>query len=70
MNFAERINVLDTLTNPELIEQTLTDQSATPSELELAYRLRDAIDEIERVVEEITTLTVQTDRDDIAPGEY
>ena len=49
MNFAERINVLDNLTNPDLIQQTLKDQSATPSEVELAYRLRDAIDEINRM---------------------
>lgn len=70
MNFAERINVLDTLTNPDLIQQTLKDQSATTSEIELAYRLRDAIDEINRMQDEIGTLTVQTDHDDIAPGEY
>ena len=62
MNFAERINVLDNLTNPDLIQQTLKDQSATPSEVELAYRLRDAIDEINRMQDEIGTLTVQSDQ--------
>ena len=61
MNFAERINVLDTLTNPDLIQQTLKDQSATTSEIELAYRLRDAIDEINRMQDEIGTLTVQSE---------
>ena len=61
MNFAERINVLDDRTNPDLIEQTLKDQNATLPELELAYRLRDAIDEITRMGEEIGTLTVQSE---------
>lgn len=60
MNFAERINVLDTLTNPDLIEQILKDQNASMPEVELAYRLRDAIDEINRMQDEIGTLTVQT----------
>ena len=62
MNFAERINVLDNLTNPDLIQQTLKDQDATLPELELAYRLRDAIDEINRMQDEIGTLTVQSDQ--------
>ena len=54
--------MLDNLTNPDLIQQTLKDQSATPSEVELAYRLRDAIDEINRMQDEIGTLTVQSDQ--------
>ena len=53
--------MLDTLTNPDLITQILTDQNASVPELELAYRLRDAIDEITRMQEEIGTLTVQAE---------
>lgn len=53
--------MLDDLTNPDLIEQVLKDQSATPPELELAYRLRDAIEEINRMSEEIGLLLVQSE---------
>lgn len=53
--------MLDDLTNPDLIEQVLKDQSATSPELELAYRLRDAIDEINRMSEEIGLLLIQSE---------
>ena len=62
--------MLDNLTNPDLIEQVLKDQSATPPELELAYRLRDAIDEINRMSEEIGTLLAQADHNETALGGY
>lgn len=53
--------MLDNLTNPDLITQILTDQNASIPELELAYRLRDAIDEINRMSEEIGTLSAQSE---------
>lgn len=56
--------MLDNLTTPDLIEQVLKDHNATAPELELAYRLRDAIDEINLMSEEIGVLLVQNEHFD------
>lgn len=54
--------MLDELTNLHLIEQTLKSEGATQAELELAYRLRDAIDEIEALCQEVGVLHTQSDQ--------
>lgn len=53
--------MLDELTNPDLISKILKDEHASEAELELAYRLRDAINEIDTLCEEVGALQVQSD---------
>lgn len=52
--------MLDELINPVLIEQTLKNKEASPLELELTYRLRDALDEIENLCKEVCVLEAQS----------
>ena len=51
--------MLDELINPVLIEQTLKNKNATELELELTYRLRDALDEIDLLCKEVCQLEAQ-----------
>ena len=51
--------MLDEIINPTLIEQTLQDKGATELELELAYRLRDAIDELDRLCQDVCRLEAE-----------
>ena len=61
--------MLDEVINPTLIEQTLQDKDATQLELELAYRLRDAIEELDRLCQEVSELRMHDEWQDPAPGE-
>ena len=51
--------MLDEIINTTLIEQTLQDKDATQLELELTYRLRDALDEIDRLCQDVCQLEAQ-----------
>lgn len=53
--------MLDEMTNTNLIELTLKNEGSTEVELELAYRLRDAIDEIDLLCNEVGVLQVQSE---------
>lgn len=51
--------MLDEIINTTLIEQILIDKDATELDLELAYRLRDALDEIDRLCQDVCQLEAQ-----------
>ena len=51
--------MIDEMTNPALIAYVASDENATESEIELAGRLADAIDEINTLVNELTTLRAE-----------
>ena len=51
--------MIDEMTNPALIAYVASDENATESELELAGRLAAAIDEIDHLVNELTTLRAE-----------
>ena len=52
--------MLDETINPVLIEQTLKNKNATELELELTYRLRDALDEIDHLCKDVCRLEAQS----------
>lgn len=51
--------MLDELINARIIEQTLQDKDSTQLELELTYRLRDALDEIDTLCQDVRLLEAQ-----------
>lgn len=51
--------MLDELINARIIEQTLQDKDSTQLELELTYRLRHALDEIDTLCQDVRLLEAQ-----------